>query len=329
MHQQKIKWGILGAGKIAHAFAKDFQYMQNAELVAIASTDLERAKTFATEYNMPQVLSYDELYASKEVDAVYVATTHNFHYEQSLQCLQNGKAVLCEKPITVNDRECKMLIDLSKNKQVFLMEAMWTYFLPAIQKAKQWLAEGRIGQLKMLQADFCFSVEKKLEGRMYNAHLAGGSLLDLGVYPVSIAYYFMDQQPNAIASFGHLTKTGVDENVNMLFQYADATANLTSSMVSRGNNTCYLFGEKGSIEIPEFWRTKACKLYDNDRQLIDSFEDGRIEHGFIYEMQHANDCISKGAFESPIMPHARSYAIQQSMTQVRKQIGLQYPFEKD
>jgi predicted dehydrogenase len=117
--------------------------------------------------------------------------------------------------------------------------------------------------------------------------------------------------------------------VSMLFQYANATANLTSSMVSRGNNTCYLFGENGTIEIPEFWRTKACKLYNNDRQLIDSFDDNRTEHGFIFEMQHANDCIAAGAIESPVMTHARSLAIQQSMTEVRKQIGLRYPFEKD
>ncbi len=329
MQQPKIRWGILGAGKIANTFAKDFQFMQHAELVAVASRDIEKAKSFATEYNIPLALSYDELYASKNVDAVYVATTHNFHFEQSLQCLQNGKAVLCEKPITVNDKECKALIDLSKDKQVFLMEAMWSYFLPAVQKARQWLQDGRIGQLKMLQTDFCFAAEKKMEGRMYNPQLAGGSLLDLGVYPVSFAYYFLEQPPLHIASFGHLTTTGVDAQVNMLFQYAHATASLSSSMVSKGNNTCYLFGENGMIEIQEFWRTRTCKLYDNDRQLIDSFEDDRTAHGFIYEMQHANDCILAGATESPVMTHARSLSIQQSMTEVRKQIGLRYPFEKD
>src|SRR6185437_2079392 len=162
--KNKINWAILGAGKIANAFAKDFPFMQNADLVAVASSDQERARNFAKEHNIPKALNYDELYNSHEIDAVYIATTHNFHFEQALKCLQNGKAVLCEKPITVNDSEFKKLAVFSKEKNVFLMEAMWTYFLPAIKKAKQWLDEGRIGKLKVIQADFAVAMEKNHEG---------------------------------------------------------------------------------------------------------------------------------------------------------------------
>ena len=159
MKKEKIRWGIMGAGHIAQSFVKDFPLLKNAALVAIAANDIGRAKTFAATHNIPQALSYDELYQSNDIDAVYIATTHNFHYEQTKKCLQNGKAVLCEKPVTVNDKEFKDLMYLSQRKKLFLMEAMWTYFLPAIHKAKQWVDEGRIGKLKVIQADFAYPME--------------------------------------------------------------------------------------------------------------------------------------------------------------------------
>src|SRR3954447_8701207 len=150
----KIRWAILGAGKIAHSFASDFSVVTNAELVAVASADKSRAETFAKEYNLPLAYSYSELYNSSEVDAVYIATTHNFHYEQCIECMNHGKNVLCEKPVTLNDRQFKELARLSHEKNVFFMEAMWTYFLPAVLKAKQWLQEGKLGSLKVIEANF-------------------------------------------------------------------------------------------------------------------------------------------------------------------------------
>ncbi len=323
----KIRWAILGAGRIANTFAKDFPFMQNAELVAVASSDKERASNFAKEYNIPKALSHDELYNSNEVDAVYIATTHNFHFEQALKCLQSGKAVLCEKPITVNDSEFKKLMAVSKEKNVFLMEAMWTYFLPAIQKAKQWLDEGKIGKLKVIQADFAVPMEKNYEGRVYNLKLAGGSLLDLGVYPVSLAYYFTNKAPEKITASGVMTKTGVDETLGMIFQYGDATATLFTSIITRMTNKLRIFGEEGYIEIHDFWRTKSAKLFDKYFNLSEAFDDERKSHGFIFEMQHANDMILEGKIESPVIPQSRSNNIQETMMEIRKQIGLKYPFE--
>lgn len=327
MKKDKIRWGILGAGVIANAFVNDFKYMRNAELVAIAARDIARAKIFAEKNNILLALNYQDLYSSNEIDAVYIATTHNFHYEQALKCLQNGKAVLCEKPITVNDKEFKELMNLSQSKNVFLMEAMWTYFLPAIHKAKQWVDEGRIGKLKVIQADFAYPMEKNLEGRMYNPMLAGGSLLDLGIYPIALAYYFTNRKPEKITAAADMTTTGVDESVNMLFQYGDIMATLFCSIITRMTNAGRLFGETGYIEIPDFWRAFGCKLYDKDYNLVDSFKDSRETNGFIFEMQHANDLILCGEYESSVMPHSRSNAIQETMKEVRRQIGLQYPFE--
>ncbi len=327
MKKEKIKWGILGAGVISHAFAKDFKYMQHAELVAVAARDCEKAKIFASDYKIPQAISYDELYRSNEIDAVYIATTHNFHYEQTMKCLQNGKAVLCEKPVTVNDKEFKDLMHVSKSKKLFLMEAMWTYFLPAIHKAKQWVDEGRIGKLKVIQADFAYPMKKEMEGRMYNPMLAGGSLLDLGIYPIALSYYFTNDDPQKITAKANMTTTGVDESLSATFQYGDVVSTLFSSIITRMTNVGRIFGETGYIEIPDFWRAYGCKLYDKDYNLVELFEDGRQAHGFIYEMQHANDMIMTGEYESPVVSHSRSNAIQETMKEIRNQIGLKYPFE--
>ena len=325
--KNKIRWAILGAGRIANAFAKDFPLMQNAELVAVASSDKERASNFAKEYNIPKALSHDDLYNSNEIDAVYIATTHNFHFEQALKCLENGKAVLCEKPITVNDTEFKKLMRVSKQKNVFLMEAMWTYFLPATKKAKQWLDEGRIGKLQVMQADFAFPMEKNIKGRIYNPALAGGALLDVGVYPVALSYYFIDKVPEKIVASGAMTNTGVDERLGMIFQYGDITATLFTSIITRMSNTIRLYGENGYIELPNFWKASTARLFDKEFNPVETFEDNRTAHGFIFEMQHANDMILDGKIESPVIPHLRSNDIQETMMVVRKQIGLKYPFE--
>jgi predicted dehydrogenase len=328
MESKKIRWAILGAGHIAKSFVKDFALLQNAVLVAVAARDKEKAKVFAAAHNISLAYTYDELYSSKEVDAVYIATTHNFHFEQALQCMQQGKAVLCEKPITINDAEFKQLAALSKVNNVFLMEAMWTYFLPAIIKAQQWVNEGKIGVLKVIQADFAFPMEKNMEGRMYSPGLAGGALLDLGVYNVALATLFTKRKPDSITATGVLTHTGVDATTAILLNYGDVTATLCTSMVTRMTNKLRLFGEKGYIEIPEFWRAKTATLFDKEFEATETFDDKRTSHGFIYQMQHATDKILSKQIESDIMPHRRSNDIQEIMTEARRQIGLRYPQEK-
>lgn len=323
----KVRWAILGAGKIAHAFAKDFSTVKNAELTAVAASDKTRAEAFAKEYNIPFVYNYEELYNSTDANAVYIATTHNFHYEQCRQCMEHGKNVLCEKPITLNDRQFKELARISREKKVFLMEAMWTYFLPAVIKAKQWLDEGKIGKLRVINVNFGFPMEKNLTGRMYNINLAGGALLDLGVYPVAFSTYFMNKKPDSITASGVLTATGVDERTGAILQYGDVTASIFNSMVNIMTNKGMLYGEKGYIEIPDFYKATTALLYDDFHHLLEKFEDDRTTKGYNYEIQHATDAILQGKTESEIMPHFRSYEIQEIMTEVRRQIGLVYPGE--
>lgn len=323
----KVRWAILGAGKIAHAFAKDFSAVTNAQMVAVAARDKDRAQTFAKEYNIPFVYSYDELYNSSEVDAVYIATTHNFHYEQCMQCMQHSKHVLCEKPVTVNDKQFKELARLSQEKKVFFMEAMWTYFLPAVQKARQWLQEGKIGNLKVIAVNFGFPMVKNLTGRMYNIDLAGGVLLDMGVYPIAFSTYFMNRKPDTITASAVMTETGVDERTGLVLQYGEVTASLFNSMVNIMTNKGMLYGDKGYIELPDFYKATAAFLYDDFHNLIEKFEDGRTTKGYNYEIQHATDAILQHRIESDVMPHSRSNEIQEIMTEVRKQIGLVYPGE--
>lgn len=325
--REKLRWAILGAGKIAHKFAQDFAVIQRGELVAVAARDADRAKAFAAQYNIPKVYTYDELYKCNDVDAVYIATTHNFHYGQCLQCITNGKAVLCEKPITINDEQFKNLVAAAKENNVFLMEAMWMYFLPALQQAKAWLDEGRIGALKAVQADFGFAMPYDPEGRLYNRALAGGALLDLGVYAVAFAAYFAGGKPDAVVASGILAKTGVDESTGMLLKYGDVSASLFTSMTTRLRNKALLFGDAGCIEIPDFWKAPSATLYNGEHEAVETFKDERTTWGYNFEIQEATDAIRSGALESGIMPHTKSNDLQEIMTEVRRQLGFKYPGE--
>lgn len=329
MSEKKIvRWGILGAGKIAHAFAKDFKYLQNAQLVAVAASDSNRARTFAEQYNIANAYTYEQLYNSNEVDAVYICTTHNFHYQQCLNCLQQGKAVLCEKSITINDQQLKELVALSQQKKVFLMEAMWTHFLPAVQKAMQWLAGGRIGKLSIISADFGILMPYDVEGRIFNPKLAGGAMLDLGIYPVALTTFFTGRKPQTITASGVVGPTGVDERSSMILQYGDVTTTITISIVTQLTNEAFLFGDKGYIKIEDFYRAPSASIYNAKHQLVETFVDDRTSHGFIYEMQEATNQILKGEIESIIVPQQRSIIFQEIMTEARRQIGMVYPEEK-
>ena len=323
----KIRWAILGAGRIAHKFAQDIKYVDNAELMAIAASDKERAATFAAEYQLPLHYNYEELYASDQVDAVYIATTHNFHFEQSMECMKHGKAVLCEKPVTINDKQFKQLVDTSVERNVFLMEALWTFYLPALQKARQWIEEDRIGAVRLLQADFGFQMEYDPSGRLYNRELAGGALLDLGIYPIAFSYFFMGRKPVSITASGRIGSTGVDETTAMILDYGNITASLFSCMVVRTRNTGYIFGEKGYIEIPDFYKASMASLYNTDKELQDTYHDNRRSFGYNFEIQDATVALLSGRKQSEIATHKVSTDLQEIMTEIRRQIGLKYPGE--
>ena len=329
MADNKFKWGILGPGRIAHEFAKGLQVIEDASMYAVASTKLERAQEFADQYGGAQTYnSYEALVHDPEVDGIYIATPHRFHFENTMLCLNAGKPVLCEKPLTVNAAETKQLIKTSREKKVFLMEALWTRYLPIYSVVRKWLDEKAVGDISLMVGTFGFNAPKDKDDRWQNPELAGGTLLDMGIYPIAISQWVMKAQPKSFVSMAHLGKTGVDELTTVLLKYEnDAIAEIHSSFMSNHVNDFLIYGSKGYIRIhPNFWGTTKASLVKDAQELTVSRP--LRAGGFEYQTEEAMRCIRAGLLESPGMSHADTLANMELMDSIRAQIGLRYPFEK-
>lgn len=314
----RVRWGVLGPGNIAADFVNDFQFVSNGVVQAVASRSMERSQAFAEKFQIPQALnSYEELVTKPEVDAIYVATPHNFHFEQSKLALNKGKAVLCEKPVTTSLADFQSLRAMATEKKVFLMEGMWTYFLPAIIKAKKWVNEGRIGTIEHVKSDFGFYAPFDPESRLFNPALAGGALLDIGIYPIALANYFLEALPHDIKVRSRKAQSGVDSDLMMSFEYGNALATLHASLDCRLPNLTYVIGDKGYIAIPNGWQARECSLFIESEQ-VDHFNDGRTGFGFNYEIEAFNADFLAGKLESAVVTHAVSERLQSLMEEVRK-----------
>lgn len=293
--KKKIRWGILGTGRIAHQFAQDMAHVDNGELIAAASREQATATAFANQYAIPKAhASYLALVEDPDIDAVYVATPHTLHYQNCLDAMRAGKAVLCEKPLTTTSAECESLLETARRTNIYLMEGMWTYFLPAIRMARQWVAAGRIGAIKHIKADFGYPLlPYDPQRREYNASLAGGSLLEMGIYPIALAWLFLERDPQEIKVVARKAANGVEDDVAMIFNYDNCVASLATSFRCKLQNWAYIIGEEGYIAIPDFWRASQCRLYRLD-ECIDHFDDGRQSLGFNYEIVAVgNDLLSE------------------------------------
>ena len=320
---EKVRWGIAGTGRICHQFAQDFAYVPNGELVAVSSRSQQSADAFAKEYDISRAYSgYENLLADPGIDAVYIASPHTLHYPDTVDAIKAGKHVLCEKPFTINQDESRKLFDIAGRSSVFVMEAMWTFFLPAIQKAQEWLKQGRIGKLRQIKADFGYpQLPFDANRREYNARFAGGCLLEMGIYPVSLVWLFMQQDPVGMKVIAHKAPNGVEDDVAMLFGYDDnsegVTATLATSFRSKLQNWAYIIGEEGYIAIPDFWRANECSLYHLDAR-IDHFDDGRGSLGLNYETIAANEDILAGRQQNEIMPWSNTIRFQEHMDRVKQ-----------
>ena len=325
---KKIRWGILGPGGIAHKFATGLKAVPDTEIVAVGSRDLQRANTFADTFDIPHRHgSYIELVNDPEVDVIYVATPHPFHKACALLCLEAGKAVLCEKPLTVDAEQAEELIAYARERKQFLMEAMWTRFLPVIVKVREWLAEGAIGEPRLLTADHgsrkTLSTEI-LEGRLFNPKLGGGGLLDVGVYTVALAYMVFGA-PSKITSLAHIGATNVDEQASILLGYdTGQIANLFCAIRTETSKEARIIGTEGSIHIPEFWQATSATLIRTGKDPV-HIEMPFIENGFENQVIEVINCIRKGKLESRVMPLNESLSIIKTMDTVREQWGLEYP----
>lgn len=316
----QVRWGIIGAGRIAKTFAQDITHCDNAKLVGIASRAEATAKQFAIDYNVDYAYGcYQSLYSDPNIDAIYIATPHNLHLEQSLAALGHDKAVLCEKPLTTSPEEAQNAIAAAKASNNYLIEGMWTYFLPAIQKAKQWVDEGKIGHLQHIRIGFGFPQTYNPAAREYNAALAGGCLLEMGIYPVALTYYFLQQSPHAMQSVGRLAPNGVEDDVVSVFNFDDCTATLTTSFRCKLQNYAHIIGTEGHISIPDFWRADTCKRFEND-QCVEEFHDPCLGTGFEFQISSVSDDILAGKIQSDVVPWSASLAFQQHIAAVKQQI---------
>lgn len=326
--KNRIGWGILATGTIAQKFCEGLKLLGDAELVAVASRSMEKARAFGAEYGVKRAYgSYEELVRDPEVDIVYIATPHPMHFENAMLCLEAGKAVLCEKPFTMNAREAEALIAFAREKGLFLMEAMWTRYLPAIVKVREWLSKGLIGEVRFLKADFGYRCAWDPEGRLLNPVLGGGALLDVGIYPVSFASMVFGAQPRSVKSLAHIGETGVDEQFAALFEYeGGAIASLSGALRTDFVNDALILGTHGRIHVPDFFHAKTATLHtaSGAEEVFGPEFEG---NGYQYEAAEAMRCLREGKLESSIMPLEETLAIMRTMDAIRSQWGLKYPSE--
>jgi len=324
---KKIRWGIVGPGHIAHSFAKDLQLVEGGELTAVASRSLNRAKEFADEYGAEHSFgSYQELFKSDVVDVLYIATLHTSHCELTIEALNNGKHVLCEKPMGVNADEVKRMIATAKKNQVFLMEALWSRFNPSILKVKQMIDDGVIGEVAYLNANFGFyALDRDENGRILNPDLAGGSLLDIGIYPIFLAYLILGK-PDNIEAASLFYKTGVEVQTSMIFEYTHSQAVLASGLRSKIQMRAEIAGSKGSVFLHEKWHEAQGYTLEIDG-VEERFDLPTTGKGYSHEIVEVHDCLKNGKVQSEKWSLQNSLDLVNLLDEVRAITGTTFPFE--
>jgi predicted dehydrogenase len=324
---RNIRWGILGGGKIANKFANDLKLVEGATLTAIASRDKVRGSEFANKFSIPTVFdSYEAMVASNDVDVIYVATPHGLHHEHTLLCLNHGKAVLCEKAFALNARHAREMIEVARAKKVFLMEAFWTKFLPQYQKVQEIIAAGTLGDLRWVQADFGFKAPDPPAQRLYDPALGGGSLLDVGIYPVFLALSLLGK-PKGIQASIVPYDTGVDEQCAVTFTYPNnVVAVLSASFAVDTPVEAVIAGTKARIQ----WRNRfhnaigKIELVDENNNAMPIEVYRESGYGYQFEARHVSDCLRKGLTESPVMSHQDTLDLMETLDRIRAVAGIRY-----
>jgi predicted dehydrogenase len=327
MSNKVIRWGIIGCGKIAHKFVQDLALVEDGELMAVASRNMEKATDFKAQYSARKTYgSYDDLFKDEDVDIVYIATPHTSHAELSIQAMESGKHVLCEKPLAINATDAQMMIDVSKKTNRFFMEALWTRFNPNILKAKEIIDSGVIGEVEYINADFAFKFDGGIESRAVNLYLGGGALLDIGIYPAFLTYLLLGipEKVVATANFNKITKC--DMQSAMIFAYPKAQAVLYSGFTTGSDMVARICGTEGQIYLHNTWHMAEgfTVIKDNSEEI---FNKPLLGHGYTYEIIECHKCIRYGQIESQLWSHQNSLELMSLLDKVRQQIGLKYPKE--
>ena len=323
MENKTIKWGIIGLGKIANKFATDLATIENATLVAVASRSKENAIEFAAKHNATKAYgSYTDLVNDAAVDAIYIATPHSFHKEHTLLCLQHKKAVLCEKPFAMNLQEVEEMIAVAKENNVLLMEALWTFFLPHFNYVLELVKNEKFGKLKNLEADFGFFPVYDETSRVFKKEVGGGSLLDIGIYPIFAALSTLGK-PNSINANATFFKNGADAECTMSFNYNDAKATLKSTLLENTPTQAIFTFETAVVKMnTKFHEPSTVTIIKNNIEETIDFNYKTI--GYNYETEHFNQLLRGGKKESTIMTFDFSKILIKTLDEVRALIGLEY-----
>jgi predicted dehydrogenase len=339
-----FRWALVGPGRIAHRFAEAVRGLPDARLHAICTRDaaggVAFAQPWAKEGDAPAQVFTDlgQMLNKPDIDAVYIATPHALHADTVAACLQSGKPVLCEKPLVPHLAAGQALVALSQTRGVFLMEALWSRFLPAYAQVATWLQAQEIGAVRALQSSFCFAAPFDAHSRLFDPALAGGALLDIGIYNLAMTRWVLQQawglvpgatlEPQLMQVHGQLAPTGVDQRVvgSLVFE-GGLVSQFVCALDAQADNSLRIIGERGHIELPGmFWQATQAVLHKHGQAAQIVPTPFRI-NGFEGEIEESMRCIHAGLIESPVMPHAETLATLAWMDQIRKQLGVHYPFE--
>ena len=321
-----IRWGIIAPGRIAHKFASDFSLIHNHSITSVASTNIERARAFADKYKLSSFYGdYREMLVKEKLDIVYIASPHSFHFEQAKMCLDLGISVLCEKPVTIHSGQLKQLLTLAAEKRLFFMEALWTVFLPTYTQIFEKINNGDIGSIIGVKADFGFHMPFDQDSRLFNPSLGGGSLLDIGIYPLLLATLCLGY-PDEIKALASLTELKVDDEMIAILNYNKrGLAQIQSTIRANTTTEAFIFGDNGSIWVPNRW-IDSQKFHllksDGQEELIHSPWDG---FGYQFQISAVEKCLAQGLSECPLVPHSLSIQLMNQMDEIRKQTGIVYP----
>jgi predicted dehydrogenase len=325
---ETIHWGVAATGGIAARFMEGMQLVDDGVVAAVGSRALERAVAFADRFGIPRRHgSLDELAADPEVDVVYVASPHSAHEADTVRFLEAGKHVLCEKPLALNAGQAQRMVDAARSHGVFLMEAIWSRFLPAYRRLGELLAAGRIGTPLVVEASFGFTMPVMPEHRLFDLALGGGSLLDLGIYPVQLCSLVFGT-PDRVAAVGHLGATGVDERVAAVLHHEAGDLGVVQAAITAPLSCeARISGSDGWVRLPAFMHRPQQLVVGGPRgdEVVDAAFEG---DGIRFQVHEVHRCLREGLGESPVVPLAETVAMARTLDEIRRQIGLRYPGEQ-
>ena len=335
---KRTRWGLLGAGILLDRWMKGFAQVEDAEITAIASRTPETARRMADRFGIGDALSYDEILKRDDIDVMYIPVPHTAHKDLAIRAMEAGFPVLVEKPAAVCASDWMEMTVCAKKNNVFLMEAVWTRCFPVMQQVLDEIRQGTIGDVRHVEAAFAFRVADSYQGRLYDPARAGGALLDVGIYGLHFAKFIYGKMPEKILSLASMNTDHlhlqVDEQNVIIGQYDNGALFTVTSAIRTGMpDTAWIYGTKGYIRIPVFWKPESAEIVcDGVTRRIESPVPQKVggisDEGYQFEIRHVQDCLNKGLVQSPLVTHEMTRDVLEMCDEIRRQWGLVYPFER-